>query len=344
MARLAGGSACPASPISSPAPTSSAACALKARVRARPSTSGSARCLCTTIELEAHRLPPSPIPNPAQFRVPMALHETNRVKLAEMMPKGSRGVALLQGGDQQTRYDTDHEPVFRQESYFQYLFGVSEAGCFGAVSLPRSAHALHCLCTLWTLSEHSETTLRGPSLHALHPLRTLSAPSSHPLYSARATLFVPELGEEYEVFCGRYPSPQAFKAAYGVEEAHELPAWPPPSLPPPLLPPHPHLRRHCHPRPRFHPRPHFTLIFTSTLNLTLALTLTPHLAPTRCATCASSPRGSRSNWAPRARYTCSTVRTATRATTRCPPPSRETMPSPPARTRRRSSRQRPRRA
>ena len=156
MARLAGGSACPASPISSPAPTSSAACALKARVRARPSTSGSARCLCTTIELEAHRLPPSPIPNPAQFRVPMALHETNRVKLAEMMPKGSRGVALLQGGDQQTRYDTDHEPVFRQESYFQYLFGVSEAGCFGAVSLPRSVcarsalslHALVPICTL----------------------------------------------------------------------------------------------------------------------------------------------------------------------------------------------------
>ena len=91
----------------------------------------------------------------------MALHEANRVKLAEMMPKGSCGVALLQGGDQQTRYDTDHEPVFRQESYFQYLFGVSEAGCFGAVSLPRSAHALHRLCTRCTLSPH--------------PLRTLSA-------------------------------------------------------------------------------------------------------------------------------------------------------------------------
>ena len=113
------------------------------------------------------------------FRVPMALHEANRIKFAEMMPEGSRGVALLQGGDQQTRYDTDHEPVFRQESYFQYLFGVSEAGCFGAVSLPRSAHA--CLCTLWTLSAHSGTTLRGSSLHALHPLRTFSAPSSHPL-------------------------------------------------------------------------------------------------------------------------------------------------------------------
>ena len=90
-------------------------------------------------------------------------------------------MALLQGGDQETRCDTDHKPVFRQESYFQYLFGVSEAGCFGAVSLP----------------------------------------------SAKATVFVPELGEDYEVFCGRYPSPEAFKAAYGVEEVrylHELPA------------------------------------------------------------------------------------------------------------------------
>ena len=39
---------------------------------------------------------------------------------------------------------------------------------------------------------------------------------------------MPELGEDYEVFCGRYPSPEAFKAAYGVEEVrylHELPAW-----------------------------------------------------------------------------------------------------------------------
>ena len=123
------------------------------------------------------------------------MHEANRVKLAEMMPKGSRGVALLQGGDQQTRYDTDHEPVFRQESYFQYLFGVSEAGCFGAVSLPRSAHALHCLCTLWTLSACSGT-LRGPCLHALHaPHRpcTVSAPSPHP----RRTLAAPSLHPRY---------------------------------------------------------------------------------------------------------------------------------------------------
>jgi hypothetical protein len=55
------------------------------------------------------------------------------------------------------RYDTDHEPLFRQESYFQYLFGVSEAGVCGAISLPTGA----------------------------------------------ATLFVPNHGVDYEVFCGR---------------------------------------------------------------------------------------------------------------------------------------------
>ena len=40
------------------------------------------------------------------------------------------------------RYDTDHETLFRQESYFQYLFGVSEAGVTGAVSLPSGAATL----------------------------------------------------------------------------------------------------------------------------------------------------------------------------------------------------------
>ena len=104
------------------------------------------------------------------FRVPMAMHAASRAKLAELMGPRACGIALLQGGEQQTRYDTDHEPVFRQESYFQYLFGVSETGCFGAVSLP----------------------------------------------TGKATLFVPKMGIDYEVFCGRYPSPADFKTKYGL--------------------------------------------------------------------------------------------------------------------------------
>lgn len=116
------------------------------------------------------------------FRVPMALHAANRAKVVEHMGPSARGVALLQGGDQLTRYDTDHEPVFRQESYFQYCFGVAEGGCFGAISLP----------------------------------------------DGKATLFVPKLGVDYEVFCGRYPLPEDFRSKYAVDDVRfvdELPAW-----------------------------------------------------------------------------------------------------------------------
>ena len=72
----------------------------------------------------------------ATYRVPMALHALNRARLCEALSAaGASGVVLLEGGEQTTRYDTDHEPVFRQESYFQWLFGVAEPGCYGAVRL-----------------------------------------------------------------------------------------------------------------------------------------------------------------------------------------------------------------
>lgn len=74
------------------------------------------------------------------YRVPFALYELNRARLVEAMLEqlgpNRNGMILLQGGQQTTRYDTDHEPVFRQESYFHWAFGVSEADVYGAISLP----------------------------------------------------------------------------------------------------------------------------------------------------------------------------------------------------------------
>ena len=78
----------------------------------------------------------------------MALHEVNRAKLVQSMIEkiGSattKGLILLEGGKQTTRYDTDHEPVFRQESYFHYLFGAAlYADCFGVISLPEGETTL----------------------------------------------------------------------------------------------------------------------------------------------------------------------------------------------------------
>lgn len=96
------------------------------------------------------------------FRVPMTLYEMNREKVVHSMravlanddnidtldsSSGSKtkkkGLILLQGGKQTTRYDTDHEPEFRQESYFHYLFGASQyPDCYGTLSIPEGVPSL----------------------------------------------------------------------------------------------------------------------------------------------------------------------------------------------------------
>ncbi|XP_020973001.1 LOW QUALITY PROTEIN: xaa-Pro dipeptidase [Arachis ipaensis] len=75
-------------------------------------------------------------------KVPMELHVGNRQKLLESLRQHLlqsslllRGFVLLQGGQEQTRHDTDHLEPFRQESYFAYLFGVREPGFYGAIDV-----------------------------------------------------------------------------------------------------------------------------------------------------------------------------------------------------------------
>lgn len=81
-------------------------------------------------------------------KVPMALHELNRKRLCERLT--SRNVAkgaivLLEGGRssdvQRYSTDTDHFP-FRQESFFQWLFGVTEPDFFGAVDVDSGSSML----------------------------------------------------------------------------------------------------------------------------------------------------------------------------------------------------------
>ncbi|XBI88172.1 hypothetical protein VPH35_026162 [Triticum aestivum] len=72
----------------------------------------------------------------------MELHAGNRERLvaaltAHLSASGRplRGLVLLKGGEEQTLYCTDRVPLFRQESYFAYLFGVREPGFYGAVDI-----------------------------------------------------------------------------------------------------------------------------------------------------------------------------------------------------------------
>lgn len=66
------------------------------------------------------------------YQVPIdAVFVANRRKLREKLDAVNikEGVVYIEGGPSETRFDSDHEPVFRQESYFWYLSGVKEPDC-----------------------------------------------------------------------------------------------------------------------------------------------------------------------------------------------------------------------
>ncbi|XP_071612841.1 xaa-Pro dipeptidase isoform X2 [Heliangelus exortis] len=73
------------------------------------------------------------------LKVPIALFALNRKRLCDRLRQNKdvqkNSVVLLQGGEETQRYCTDTGIVFRQESYFHWTFGVTEAGCFGAVDV-----------------------------------------------------------------------------------------------------------------------------------------------------------------------------------------------------------------
>lgn len=64
------------------------------------------------------------------YKVPLALFRDNRDKLRQQLKGGDDDyVVVLRGGPSETRFDSDHELLFRQESYFWYLTGVKEPDC-----------------------------------------------------------------------------------------------------------------------------------------------------------------------------------------------------------------------
>ncbi|KAF4723694.1 hypothetical protein FOZ62_026461, partial [Perkinsus olseni] len=81
------------------------------------------------------------------LKIPLAMHRDHRQKLAEAMlakklaPEGT--VIFFRGGDLRSVYDSDTDWDFKQESYFQYLFGVKEPGCLATIQLDSSAPYMH---------------------------------------------------------------------------------------------------------------------------------------------------------------------------------------------------------
>lgn len=79
--------------------------------------------------------------------VPMSLFRENRERVCAELRKvrtfEPRALIVLQGGDNISLYDTDVDYVFRQESYFTYLFGVTEPGCYGTVDVATGSATLY---------------------------------------------------------------------------------------------------------------------------------------------------------------------------------------------------------
>uniref|UniRef100_A0A7S0XDB6 Xaa-Pro dipeptidase n=1 Tax=Chromulina nebulosa TaxID=96789 RepID=A0A7S0XDB6_9STRA len=69
--------------------------------------------------------------------IPMSIHESSRNKLITILKSKdiTSGIILLRGGEESFIYDTDGENLFKQDSWFNYLFGVKEPGFYGAISI-----------------------------------------------------------------------------------------------------------------------------------------------------------------------------------------------------------------
>jgi len=65
------------------------------------------------------------------------LHGSTRARALQVLRQNGHcdGIVLLQGGGPFHIYDTDMEDIFRQESFFHYLFGVDEEGYLGALNI-----------------------------------------------------------------------------------------------------------------------------------------------------------------------------------------------------------------
>uniref|UniRef100_A0A7N8XYL0 Xaa-Pro dipeptidase n=1 Tax=Mastacembelus armatus TaxID=205130 RepID=A0A7N8XYL0_9TELE len=73
------------------------------------------------------------------LRVSAALFAENRRRLCKGLKEKDgvvpQSLVVLQGGEQKQRYCTDTDLLFRQESFFHWAFGVTEADCYGAIDV-----------------------------------------------------------------------------------------------------------------------------------------------------------------------------------------------------------------
>ncbi|KYR02984.1 peptidase D [Tieghemostelium lacteum] len=80
------------------------------------------------------------------LKVSFLLHKENRERFVQRFLSNNKNIddnsfLLLKGGESTTDYESDHEPLFRQEKFFFWGFGVSITDCYGLISLNSNGKA-----------------------------------------------------------------------------------------------------------------------------------------------------------------------------------------------------------
>lgn len=149
---------------------------------------------------------------PNTLAIPMSMFKDNRNRVVEELRKlgtlDDSAYVLLQGGSDISLYDTDVDYVFRQESYFQYCFGVKEPGCYGAIHV-NSGHT-----TLFVPCLPSEYCVWMGRLHTLEDFQKM--------YEVDEVRYSKEIDSFFAE-----KSPSVILTLNGVNSDSGLPAKPP---------------------------------------------------------------------------------------------------------------------
>lgn len=135
-------------------------------------------------------------------------------------------VVFLQGGASTTRYDSDHEPLFRQESYFWWLSGVRDPDCSLSIQFGYSIENISNnnnnskngdeIGNDWdpsTKSNQSNITVTGDTT------ATTAVINEDPrvVMTTTTTLYVPRLDADYATVMGKIRSLSEWKDMYWMD-------------------------------------------------------------------------------------------------------------------------------
>ena len=119
-----------------------------------------------------------------------------------------RYMVILKGGPSPTRYDTDHEPIFRQESYFWWLTGVKEPDCSLVMTIDVDVDV-----GIDVAVDTGETKNNNNSnIDIISRNHNNNAIKNH-----KYALFVPQLPASYATIMGKIRSLDEWKQLYGVD-------------------------------------------------------------------------------------------------------------------------------